>query len=173
MNTRELAAFIRMMNGDAQQLNISADMIVYAVNYAARELYDALALAFSSVTQKRATIPITDGEGELPADYGTLVRVEDGSGNELFKGGSWDLEGDTVLSDLDEVTVVYNRSPVAIASLGDTLDVPGIFFNDVADIASAILKGDRTAAHGHAVRAAKRAAERRTYARIPNRSAWQ
>jgi hypothetical protein len=173
MNTRELAAFIRMMGGDAHKLNISDDMIVYAVNYAADELFDALALAFSSVTQKRATITITDGEGELPADYRTLVRAEDSTGDEIFKGDSWDLEGDTVLSDLDEVTVVYNRSPVRITALGDTLDVPDIFFNDLADIAGAILKGDRSGAREHALLAAKRAAERRTYARIPDRPIWR
>ena len=173
MITRELAAFIRMMGGDAHKLNISDDMIVYAVNYAAGELFDALALAFSSVTQKRAAITITEGEGALPADYRTLVRVEDSAGNEIFKGDSWDLEGETVLSDLDEVTVVYNRSPVKITALGDALDVPDMFFNDLADIAGAILKGDRTAAHGFALTAAKRAAERRTYARIPDRPLWQ
>jgi len=173
MNTRELAAFIRMMGGDAQKLNIGDDMIVYAVNYAASELFDALALAFSSVTKKRDTITITDGEGNLPDDFRTLVRVEDSSGNELFKGDSWDLEGETVMSDLDEVTVVYHRSPVKISSLGDTLDVPDMFFNDVADIAGAILKGDRQGAHSHALLAAKQAAERRTYARIPDRPIWQ
>lgn len=173
MDCLKAASFIRMMTGDPKKVNISDDMIVHAINGAANTLYDALAKHFSSIVYSKKTVSINNGSGSLPSDFRTLVRVEDENGDEIFRGDEWDLEDDTILSDRDSLTLIYNQGPDEIETLSDTLAIPEMFFYDIVNIASSILKANLEAAHTIAGYAAVRTGQRRAYARIPDRQIWQ
>lgn len=153
MTPKQIFARVRMSPEifDNAQVKYSDYQLIAALNSVLSIVYNSLSSSNTEVLTKRATVALTDGVGDLPEDFLSVVSVFRPSGDVLTPQGkstdvdayTYRIRGNKIYSENDTVTVDYKPYFVEIAydTTGDELDLPNFFMELLKKYCVIVLQG--------------------------------
>lgn len=156
ISVKALLVKIRLRIRDAQKTNFSEYELLSALNDAVTAFWIALSENFSSIPQLTTVLEPEVGVAALPADFYSMVRLQEGA----------TVSGFFVLSEEPKVEITYNRLPVPAESVEDTVEIPAAMILDVVEIAVALLAEGMGKAAEIAAACASRISQKREHGAI-------
>ncbi len=180
MKASEAIMHMRFYLADSQKVKYSDDALLSALNLAVTLSFETFIGYASSLGRKQTTITLTDGVGDLPADFHSIALVEDASGEEVLPdyakvtpaSGYYKVVGDKIYSAADSLVLEYHYIPTAIADISSEIDCPESMTGQLVLVAVNIAKGDRMGAD-NAIYNMVRALAARSIPYVPDRKAFQ
>ena len=171
---------MRFYLADSQKVKYSDDALLSALNLAVTLSFETFIGYASSLGRKQADITLTDGSGDLPADFHSICLVEDDEGTEVLPdyakltpgAGYYKVVGDKIYSAADSLTVEYHYIPTPLASISSDIDCPDSMAGQIVLVAVNIAKGDRMGADS-AIYNMVRALASRSIPYVPDRKAFR
>lgn len=171
---------MRFYLADSQKVKYSDDALLSALNLALTISFETFIGYASSLGRKQATITMTDGVGDLPTDFHSIVLVEDASGTEFLpdyaklipNAGYYKVVGMKIYSDTDSIDLEYHYIPEQMSAISDTIDCPASMVGQIVLVAVNIAKGDRMGADS-AIYNMVRALASRSIPYVPDRKAFR
>ncbi|QDR80229.1 hypothetical protein [Sporomusa termitida] len=130
MTVDQLLNKARFKLGDTYKAKISDYSLLDALESVLTLVSTALDSITSNLLVKRIAVPLVAGVGELPADFQSLVAVEDGWRhaplNRKPGRGEYQLLGNQIYADAATVNILYKRH-LKVTSISDSVPLPDAF----------------------------------------------
>lgn len=171
---------MRFYLADSQKVKYSDDALLSALNLAVTLSFETFIGYASSLGRKQTTITLTDGEGDLPTDFHSIVMVEDALGTEVLPdyakmtpaSGYYKVVGEKIYSAADSLELEYHYIPAPMAAISSDMDCPESMAGQIVLVAVNIAKGDRMGAD-NAIYNMVRALASRSIPYVPDRKAFR
>lgn len=130
MTVAQLLYRARIKLGDPNKAKISDYSLLDALKSVLTLVSTALDNTTSNLLVQSAEISMTDGVGDLPADFQSLVSVENGWRhaplNRKPGRGEYQLLGDKIYADETTVSILYKKQ-LQVSSASDPVPLPDTF----------------------------------------------
>lgn len=135
---------------DMEKIRYSDYEMLVAINSILRTMNNVLVTTISDIVEKTTTITLTNGVGDMPADWVTTIQVYANSLVLEYLPPPYDLvegyyriSGSRIYSSHTSVNLVYSATFPSITQMTDNLPLPNIFLDMLVDYIKLILKGSQ------------------------------
>lgn len=130
MTVAQLLYKARIKLGDPNKAKISDYSLMDALKSVLTLISTALDNTASNILIAKAEVPLINGVGDLPADFQSLVSVENGWRhaplNRQLGRGEYQLLGDKIYADESAIHILYKKH-LQVSSTSDPVPLPDTF----------------------------------------------